>query len=511
MGASHVIDWVTYLGTQIDAEPDGQPSPGADMDDLTGIDDEDGVVFLWPIAKVNPCKMKVTASVGTGLFNCWIDFNSDGDWADANEHVFMDLNLVAGDNFLTFIAPDNVTPGSTYMRCRFSHQPALLYTGPAFDGEVEDYKVPTIVYGDLKWSQPPEPLLPGLHATDGLQIADDWKCNGAVVTDLHWWGNYELNAAGMEKRGAGINHFLVHIYSNANCLPNNILRSYIVPFMPGLEINTGLVNNEGSPIYRYDFLLPEPFIQVDDTTYWFSVMAMSNNLANPPSWRWQEANRWFWPILCGAANLNMTGLWQTIIWPAPGSLVKFSDMAFEVTSWIVDTLYLQNIHVTASQLACYDANYVIVVAGSGTTFIVDSAASATMIAGLKIRYLPGTHAKNGSNMHGYITTTGQFCPRAPVMTGTETVPDEIYAEVVTGGVKAYPNPTTGNLFLELTDKNVTTRATVEVYDMMGGKLLKETFPANSRHEVSLALQPPGVYILRIITGKDTHLVKVIRQ
>jgi hypothetical protein len=240
-------------------------------------------------------------------------------------------------------------------------------------------------------------------------------------------------------------------------------------------------------------------------------MAMSNNLANPPSWRWQEANRWFWPILCGAAYYSAAGAWQTITWPTPGSLLKFSDMAFEVTSWIVDTLYLQNIHVTNPQVACYDANNVIVVAGSGTTFIVDPGASATMIAGMKIFYLPGTHAKSGSYMHGYITTTGQFCPRAPVMTGTEIVPDEIIAEVMNGGLKAYPNPTTGTIFLELTNNTEITRAIVEVYDMMGGKLLRETFPVQSRYEVSLSLQPPGVYMLRVITGKETRIVKVIRH
>ncbi len=508
-GASHIIDGITYLGLQIDGEPDGQQTLAADGDDIANLDDEDGVVFMWPVAKGNPCKIKVTASVGNALFNCWIDFNADGDWADANEQVFMDINLVAGDNYLTFITPGNVVAGSTYARCRFSHQPALSYTGPASDGEVEDYKILTTVYGDLKWSQPADPLFPGLHATDMSLLADDWKCNGEVVTDLHWWGNYEMSAQGLEKRGAGINHFILKIYANSNCLPANPIKSYIVPFNPLLEINTGLINNEGSPIYKYDFLLPEPFIQVKDTTYWFSVQAMSNNPVNPPSWRWQEANRWFYPILCGAAT-NGTGVWQTITWPTPGSMVKYTDLAFEITSWIVDTLYLQNISVTAGQILCYDANNVIVVAGSGTTFTVNPGASATMIAGQKIIYMPGTSAIAGCYMHGYISTTGQFCPRLPVMTGTETEPENTFTEVSIGKtLRAYPNPTTGSIFLELTNQQEISSATVEVYGMMGDKILSEKYPPQKSYELSLALHPKGVYLVRVITGNETRMVKVV--
>ncbi len=507
-GASHIIDGITYLGLQIDGEPDGQQTLAADGDDIANLDDEDGVVFMWPVAKGNPCKIKVTASVGNALFSCWIDFNADGDWADPNEQVFADLNLVAGDNYLTFITPGNVVAGSTYARCRFSHQPALSYTGPASDGEVEDYKILTTVYGDLKWSQPPDPLFPGMHATDMSILADDWKCNGEVVTDLHWWGNYEMSAQGLEKRGAGINHFILKIYANSNCLPANPIKSYIVPFNPLLEINTGLINNEGSPIYKYDFLLPEPFIQVKDTTYWFSVQAMSNNPVNPPSWRWQEANRWFYPILCGAAT-NGTGVWQTITWPTPGSMVKYTDLAFEVSSWIVDTLYLQNISVTAGQILCYDANNVIVVAGSGTTFTVNPGASATMIAGQKIIYRPGTSAIAGCYMHGYISTTGQFCPRLPVMTGTETEPENTFTESIGKTLRAYPNPTTGSILLELTNQPEISSATVEVYGMMGDKILSERYPPQKSYELSLALHPRGVYLVRVITGKETRMVKVV--
>ncbi|MCX6268112.1 MAG: S8 family peptidase [Bacteroidetes bacterium] len=511
-GAYHKIDQTTFLGPTIDAESDGQPTPLADGDDLANIDDEDGVVFMWPLAKGNPCKLKVNASVGNALFNCWIDFNGNGSWADPNEQVFMDLNLLAGDNYLTFITPQTAKPGPTFARFRFSHQPGLSYTGYAFDGEVEDYAIDLIEYGDMKWQQLPDTLLPGMHATDASLLADDWICNGEVITDLHWWGNYETDAGGVEKRGSGIHHFLLHIYSDISCLPNTILKTYIVPYVPGLEINTGMINHERSIIYRYDFPLPEPFIQTKDSTYWFSVQAISKIVQSPPSWRWQEANRWMIPIHCKAAE-NLGSVWQPITWPFP-PLIKYDDFAFQVTSWVVDTLYLQNINVTSGQVLCYNANNVIVVAGSGTTFTVQPGASATMIAGTKILYLPGTSALTGCYMHGLITTSGVFCPRAPAMTGTVEEPSvEAIAQLISSGTacKVYPNPTYGMVFLEPSDQPDGSAATIELYGMMGEKILSKQLPPQNRYELSLALQPPGVYILRYITGKETGTVKIIKQ
>ncbi len=510
-GASHKLDGVTFLGATADAEPDGQPHATALGDDLAGIDDEDGVIFMWPLAKGNPCKLKVTASVGNALFSGWIDFNGDGDWADTGEQIYADLNLQAGANYLTFLVPRSSTPGTTFARFRFSHQPALSYTGAASDGEVEDYQVNLVTYGDLKWAQPPEPLFPGIHATDGSVLADDWICNGEVVTDLHWWGNYELDQTGMEKRGAGINHFLVKIHSRNGCLPGSVLKTYVVPFLPALETPTGLLNNEGSPIYKYDLLLPEPFIQVEDSLYWLSVNAISNVPANPPSWRWQEANRWLFPILCGSAELNATGAWQTINWPF-GSLVKYSDLAFEVSSWVVDTLRLQNITVTNGQNLCYDATSVIIVAGSGTTFTVNSGGSASFIAGLKILFEPGTTAQSGSYLHGSITTTGTFCPRAPVMTGYEAFDEEVAVNrEASQKIIAYPNPTLSEVTLILPGKAGDPQAEISVYQGFGKLIERATASPGATVVIRLGDRPSGIYLIRVSNGQKSSAVKIIRE
>ncbi len=50
-------------------------------------------------------------------------------------------------------------------------------------------------------------------------------------------------------------------------------------------------------------------------------------------WRWQEAQRTYYPILCGAANKIDPGIlpWSTIQWN-PNPPYKYSDMAFAITS-----------------------------------------------------------------------------------------------------------------------------------------------------------------------------------
>ena len=350
-GPRHLSDGSTFLGALIDSEPDGLPSPLADGDDLSGLDDEDGVQFLWPLSAGNPCKIKVTASVGDALLNTWIDFNSNGSWADAGEQIFSDLNLKAGDNYLTFIAPANVTAGQTYARFRFSHQPALSFTGLASDGEVEDYRINVSAYGE-KWLQMPDINYPGLHTDNVIIVADDWVCNGGLVTGIHWWGNYEMDEiTHLEKRGLGINNFLIKIYSNANCLPGIPLSTYIVPFSTIQETYTGSINIELSKIYYYKFILPQPFAQVPGTTYWVSIQAIPVSVQNPPVWRWQEANRWYYPIHCGAASMNQVSIWQTIFWPTPPP-GKYSDMAFEITNSRLLTVntYLEGLYNTAAGL-----------------------------------------------------------------------------------------------------------------------------------------------------------------
>ena len=142
-GARHRIVKGVFLGSLIDAEPDGKPSADALGDDgssPTVPDDEDGVRFLTPLNAGETTKLEVFASV-SGRLDAWLDFNGNGSWLETNERIFAGQALVPGANTLSFNVPADAKGGDTFARFRFSLEGVKSFDGLASDGEVEDYKV----------------------------------------------------------------------------------------------------------------------------------------------------------------------------------------------------------------------------------------------------------------------------------------------------------------------------------------------------------------------------------
>jgi hypothetical protein len=75
------------------------------------------------------------------LIDAWIDFNGDGVWDEATEHVARGLPVVSGFNDLQFETPATAVAGTTFARVRVSTAGTSSAHGPAEDGEVEDYAV----------------------------------------------------------------------------------------------------------------------------------------------------------------------------------------------------------------------------------------------------------------------------------------------------------------------------------------------------------------------------------
>lgn len=326
------------LGVKADSELDGQPTTGADGDDLDAEgDDEDGVVFATPLVPGSEAWIVVTASKA-GMLDAWIDYNADEDWSDPAETLFGgSLPVLSGANNLSFTVPVEAPPGLTYARFRLSSAGGLPPTGPAPDGEVEDYTVTIERKAYFKVTQPPNPELPGFHAHDwwqdgivfGLTGADDWVCTGGLITDLEWWGNYEVDQSGKEKRGSGINtfHLSIHRADPAGLsVPGAVLWERDVDFSAVHETDTGLVNSDGSPIYMYGFDFDLPVIQVPGDLYWFDVSARSVDPKDPAFWRWQEYRRphaVLNPVVFRTSKNGVPGKWEA---------GYDSDMAFAVTS-----------------------------------------------------------------------------------------------------------------------------------------------------------------------------------
>jgi uncharacterized repeat protein (TIGR01451 family) len=167
-GALHRMITGYSLGATEDTEENGQPSVNADGDGA----DEDGVTF--PTGNVlNTCatenltvNLTNTAGINGAKLDAWIDFNGDGDWSDANERIASGVSLASGANSLTVNVPCGAKMGVTYARFRLSSAGVADPTGPALDGEVEDYKV--TLHG-LDFGDAPDPTYPTLLASNGAR------------------------------------------------------------------------------------------------------------------------------------------------------------------------------------------------------------------------------------------------------------------------------------------------------------------------------------------------------
>ena len=137
-GARHIVDPELRLGSTIDAEPDGQPNSTAD-----GVgSDEDGIVIGSLVVGSNANIGVITSGSRAGYLNAWIDFNQDGDFGDAGEHVIVDsMRAASSTGDVAISVPASALTGQTYARFRLTSAAGYSFSGLAADGEVEDYAV----------------------------------------------------------------------------------------------------------------------------------------------------------------------------------------------------------------------------------------------------------------------------------------------------------------------------------------------------------------------------------
>jgi hypothetical protein len=160
-------------------------------------------------------------------------------------------------------------------------------------------------------------------------------------------------------------------------------------------------------------------------------------------------------------------------------------------------------------VSCYDATQVITVAGNGQTFVVESGASATFIAGAKIRFLTGTQVLPGGYMLGRIAPSGPFC--AP--TKLTEVAHSAEIPMVSAGKQhllLYPNPVSGNfrlLFREIPEQGT---VSVEVFNLNGERI--RTFPWDSAdQEFETTGLPVGLYMVRVKTNNWVEMIKLVKN
>ncbi|MDP1623477.1 MAG: HYR domain-containing protein [Bacteroidales bacterium] len=163
------------------------------------------------------------------------------------------------------------------------------------------------------------------------------------------------------------------------------------------------------------------------------------------------------------------------------------------------------------QLKCYSATETLTVAGNGNTFTVQGGGSVTMIAGLNIRFLPGTTVQPYGYLHGYITINNQYCgqqtPSIPAVVAGEAEAESILHHPY---FSVYPNPTSGTFTLEQKSAEVFEKVQVEFYGMGSGKIKTVTLQGEKKHDFSISEFPDGVYLVKVITGGYVKIFKLIK-
>lgn len=142
--ASHSVVSDIRLGAEVDSENTSIASDEADGDGT----DDDGVTFT---SMVGGSTTTITAKVfgDNGYLQAWVDWNGDGDFDDADEHIADDLqdgdadDIASSVGIIAFEAsvPETVTRSQTFIRFRWSTDEGLTAVGPASDGESEDYLI----------------------------------------------------------------------------------------------------------------------------------------------------------------------------------------------------------------------------------------------------------------------------------------------------------------------------------------------------------------------------------
>jgi hypothetical protein len=99
---------------------------------------------------------------------------------------------------------------------------------------------------------------------------------------------------------------------------------------------------------------------------------------------------------------------------------------------------------------------------------------------------------------------------ADAMNGQITDPEIYQGAAGESFVKIYPNPTRGELKVEITDFDFAQKSAIYVYNT-AGHLVAQKSPATDMNIINLLHQPNGMYIMKILLGDKTSEWKVIKE
>ena len=114
-GASHLAVG-PLLGADRSSEEDGTPSAAADGDTH-----DDGIVFgNLELGQTASITVTVAGAPDGAKLDAWIDFDGTGDWNGPYDQIADSVEVINGENQLTFKVPPMAQLGDSFARFRLS-------------------------------------------------------------------------------------------------------------------------------------------------------------------------------------------------------------------------------------------------------------------------------------------------------------------------------------------------------------------------------------------------------
>nr|HPK04485.1 T9SS type A sorting domain-containing protein [Bacteroidales bacterium] len=150
--------------------------------------------------------------------------------------------------------------------------------------------------------------------------------------------------------------------------------------------------------------------------------------------------------------------------------------------------------------------------------IIESNAVIKLVAGELVVIHPHTRINSGADFRAYIDTTGTYCHQPEsmmvVFDDSEEITDQksiFHKEKSNQFFSLFPNPTAGTFTLQLNDAEETTAITVDIYSLIGELIVQTQLAGKQQYEFDLRGRPDGVYLIRVLRGKEVGVDKLIKQ
>ena len=176
------------------------------------------------------------------------------------------------------------------------------------------------------------------------------------------------------------------------------------------------------------------------------------------------------------------------------------------------SMTIGNMTLPGSQ--CFNALDSITVAGSGSTFTVEPGGNATLIAGNRIRLLPGTFVQAGGYLQARITTDGTYCGTQSPVLPPEAGQDELPARESRNDepqFTLYPNPTCDQAGLLMPGSLAGEAAEICILDLSGHVIDTRHVQPSAMHRLDVSTLSPGLFIVTVRTASGSGSAKLIRR